>query len=231
MWSQWQHLKTAAIQMRRRGVAIRDVEKRLGIPRSTLSYWFKDVQMSAHHKKRLEIRARHSLIKARREATKWHNAQKDERIKLAISGGAELLSQIDIHNDAIAELALSLLYLGEGAKKKNGAILGNSNPLILRFFITSLQRLYKISANDVRCELHLRADQDAQKMIVYWSKILKIPRSNFTKPFFDKRTEGKASYPYYKGVCVVRCSRVAIQRRLVYIANTFCTSIVEQMRG
>ncbi len=231
MLSKWQHLKVEAIQMRKRGISIREVEKRLEIPRSTLSFWFQHIHLSQRYTLRLEKLAKLSLTKARKEAIKWHNAKKAERLRSAASEGAKVLNQIDISDDAIAELSLSLLYLGEGAKKKNGAILGNSNPLILKFFIKMLGRLYNISPADMSCELHLRADQNANQLVKYWSKTLGIPRSNFNKPSFDKRTTGKTTYPYYKGVCVVRCSRVAIQRRLVYIANTFCTEMVGHMRG
>ncbi|MEK7093090.1 MAG: hypothetical protein AAB927_01255 [Patescibacteria group bacterium] len=228
MSSKWLHLKERAVVMRKRGAAMRDIEKRLGISKSTLHYWFRSITLSDYHVQRLKKRADTALIKARRKAVKWHNAQKALRMKLAAEDGARSLANIDFANDAIAELALAILYLGEGMKKSVVTAMGNSDPLILKFFVATLVRLYKISPHDMKCEIHIRADQDPKKIKRYWSKTLGIPTSNFGKPSIDIRTAGRATYPHYKGVCIVRCSRVAIQRKLVYIATTFCRETAEQ---
>lgn len=214
--------------MRKRGAAIRDIEKRLGIRKSTLHYWFRDIRLSDLQVQRLKIRADAALVKARREAVKWHNAQKALRLKLAADDGARSLAHIDFADDAIAELALAILYLGEGMKKSAVTAVGNSDPLILKFFVAMLRRLYKIPVHHMKCEIHIRADQDPHKITRYWSRTLGIPATNFGKPSIDIRTAGIATYPHYKGVCIVRCSRVAIQRKLVYIASTFCRETAEQ---
>lgn len=213
--------------MRRRGVSTRDVEKRLGISRSTLSYWFRNVKLHPRFIKRMKIRHNRALIKARTEAVKWHNGQRIIRFEQAAQEAAKTLEQIDCKSDAVAELALSLLYLGEGMKKSDVTAMGNSDPEILIFFVRMMERLYNVRLQDMRCELHLRADQNPISMTRYWSKTLGIPVSNFRKPSLDKRTIGRPTYPHYKGVCIVSCGRVAIQRKLVYIATTFCRQIAE----
>lgn len=217
--------------MRKRGASIRDIESRLDIPRSTLSYWLRVVPISNHHKESLKRRADQALVKARKEAVKWHNAQKAMRMKLAEDDAWRTLERIDCLNNDILELALSLLYLGEGAKKSTVTAMGNSDPLVLHFFVQSLHRLYGIPLTDMKCELHLRADQNAKKMTRFWSRTLGIPSANFRKASFDSRTAGRTTYPDYKGVCIVNCSRVAIERKLVYIATTFCSKIAEGVGG
>lgn len=217
--------------MRKRGVAIRDVENRLGIRRSTLHYWFRDITLSDYHKQRLKKRADAALVKARVKAVVWHNAQKSKRMKLAYDSAVETLSKINNTDNSTLELALALLYLGEGMKKSGGTAMGNSDPLILRFFVSTLRRLYKIPVSEMRCELHLRADQNPKKITTYWSKTLDIPEKNFTRPTLDMRTVGRPTYLHYKGVCIVRCSRVAIQRKLMYIATAFCEQIAKKERG
>jgi len=63
----------------------------------------------------------------------------------------------------------------------------------------------------------------------YWSKELNAPVERFGKVSIDKRTLGKPTYPDYKGVCVVDCGNVAIQRKLVYISKKFCQKISENL--
>lgn len=231
MSSKWNHVKEKALLLRRRGVSTRDVEKRLGIARSTLSYWFRNVQLHPRYVKRMKARHDRALIKARLEAIKWHNGQKALRLEQAANDALRTLEKIDCNDDSIIELALALLYLGEGMKKSVATSMGNSDPLILRFFVKAMRRLYGIQTSQMKCELHLRADQDPKLLTRYWSKVLGIPFSNFRKPAIDKRTVGRPTYSHYKGVCVVNCSHVAIQRKLVYIATTFCNRITEQVGG
>ena len=226
MTTQGSYAKTRAIQMRKKGASVRDIEKRLTIARSTLSFWFKDVRLSRYHLRQLKRRADKSLIRARKEAVKWHHAQKIERLREAYSGANQTLSRVDYADNLTLELMLAMLYLAEGSKKNSQTLMGNSDPLILNFFVRSIHRLYAVPITAFKCNLHLRADQNPRKMQLFWARSLGIPSKNFGKPLIDKRTMGSATYPHYKGVCAVSCSRVAIQRKLMYIATAYCENSV-----
>ena len=56
-----------------------------------------------------------------------------------------------------------------------------------------------------------------------------VPINNFKSVSFDKRTQGKPTYLNYKGVCIVKCGRVAIQRKLIYLSRVYCTEIIENV--
>ena len=116
MRSKWFKLKSKAISFRREGKSLRDVESYLDIPRSTLSYWFKNIKLTPLQYKLLENRHKKSLTKARKEAVVWHNQQKIHRIQLAAEEAEKTLSKIKTKKEII-ELGLALLYLGEGSKK------------------------------------------------------------------------------------------------------------------
>lgn len=230
MQSRYQHLNLKAVAMRKKGVSLRNVEIELGIPKSTLSGWFKLLQLTPMQKRTLHIRWKGALSKARAGAKKWHNAQKANRLQKAKEEALAFLKAVG-HNNEMIELALALLYLGEGAKHSDNTSIGNSDPRILRFFIVSLNSLYGVPISDIRCELHLRADQSPSRMITYWSKALKITKSQIMSVSVDKRTVGRPTYPNYKGVCVVRCGRVAIVRKLLYIAHGFCDRVIAEHKS
>lgn len=227
MISRWSHLKPEAVQLRRKGASLTTIEKSLNIPRSTLSGWLRSIPLTQEQIVALSKKRYLALENARKKAVLWHNQQKEIRLKEAEHKALESLSQIDLQNNTILELALAMLYLGEGFKNDRTG-LGSSNPLILNFFITSLIEIYSIDRNKIKCELHLRADQDPVALKYYWSEILNIPLSNFTTISSDKRTAGSPTYSSYKGVCAVQCGNVAIQRRLVYLSQSFCEKIVSQ---
>lgn len=231
MKSRFELLRPEAIVLRQKGMSIRDIEVKLGIPRSTLSGWLKNIQIAKQHQEILYQNWLNALVLARTKAVIWHNAQKQARLAVAEKEAQEVLHKINFNNRETIELALALLYLGEGAKKSLKTALGNSDPLILRFFVRALNKIYGITPEQIRCELHLRADQDPTAMKKYWAEQLNLPLSSFRKASLDQRTKGTVTYSHYKGVCVVDCANVAIQRRLMYIAIGFCEQIASDARG
>ncbi len=229
MESKWFTLKSEAIMLRKKGLAIGAIEHQLQIPRSTLSGWFKDIKLSAKQKEKIIQNWKKKLVKSRESAILWHNQQKENRLLLAKEQALDILESINTSDKVILELALALLYLGEGTKKKVETSMGNTNPVILKFFITLMNHLYDIDIKKIKCQLTLRADQDPQKMKKFWSKELGLPISNFGYINIDKRTIGSKTYPYYKGVCYIICGNVAIQRKLLYLSEIFCSQVIKNL--
>lgn len=221
MISRWANLKPKAVALRREGNSIGSIENMLGIPRSTLSGWFRSVSLTKRQQAKLKKQSDQGLVKARVVAVRWHNTQKSARLKEAAEMGSEVLKRIP-NDTATLELALAFLYLGEGTKTHAGTSLGSSDIRIAKFFVQCMKKIYAVPIEKIKCYLHLRADQNSEKMKRYWSKELLLPLANFGKASIDKRAAGKTTYPHYKGVCLIECGRVDIQRRLMYIANGFC---------
>lgn len=225
MKSKWFGIKEKACALRQKGLSIRMIERQLKIPRSTLSGWFKDIPLTGQQLKKLDRSWRMGLVKARKLAVKWHNTQKNLRLKEAKSWAKQKCSAINFQDILPLHLAFSMLYLGEGFKGEGGTGMGNSDPMILRFFVAML-KTHDVPLSKIKCELHLRADQNPNDMQAFWSKELKLPLSNFMSVNFDKRTVGSPTYPSYKGVCVVRCGNIAIQRKLMYFSRIFCEQVI-----
>ncbi len=226
MQSKWYELKPQAIQLRQKGISLREVEKMLKIPRSTLSGWFRNIKLTKKQQEKIKSNWLKNLGKARKQAVKWHNKQKEARLMIAKNKAKEVLSKLNLKDNSIIELGLSMLYLGEGSKDGR-TLLGNSNPLILKFFISALKKIYELDITKIKCELHLRADQNPAEMRKFWSEELSIPVSSFTSVSLDKRTTGRPTYDTYHGVCIVRCGNIAIQRRLVYLSQSFCKKLTK----
>lgn len=227
MISKWFHLKEKATALRKNGFSIPHIEKQLKIPRSTLSGWFKTIVLTHQQKDKLRKEWLNALSKARKKAIIWHHDQKNKRLEQAKTQAAEILNKIDMPNLQIVELALAMLYLGEGFKKSDATALGNADPLILKFFLSILLNVYHLDPKKIRCELHLRADQNPEKMKRFWSQELNLSVENFKSISIDQRTKGSKTYSTYKGVCVIHCGNVAIQRRLLFLANMFCNKVID----
>lgn len=225
MLSKWYELKPKAIELRKRGLSIGDIERKIKIPRSTLSGWFKSIPLSLEQKEALRKKSNMALVKSRALAIKWHHKQKEIRLLKADTEANSVLSGIDLRNREILELALAMIYLGEGSKK-NLTSIGNTDPQILKFFMKSMQIIFNIKTSEFKCDIHIRSDQNGNNLIRYWSKTLGIPTNKFIS-IRDNRPVKTKTYPTYKGVCVVRCGKIAIQRRIICVARKYCQSIAD----
>ncbi|TSC89886.1 MAG: Uncharacterized protein G01um10143_376 [Parcubacteria group bacterium Gr01-1014_3] len=227
MDSKWSRKKHKAIYLRRRGLSIGRIEKELKIHRSTLSGWFKNVELTKEQKSNLIKRWKNGLVKAREVASQWHRNEKQKRLLVAQKEAEAVLNNLNMRNKATLEIALAMLYMGEGIKSKDSTGMGNSNPLLLKSFVYMLKNFYLIPDDKLRCDLYLRADQSPEKMKKFWSKELDLPIENFKFVNLDKRTIGSKTYPSYKGVCAVSCGNVAIKRKLLNISKGFCERLIK----
>jgi len=227
MKSRWFDLKDQAIKLRKQGLSMNIIERRYGIARSTLSGWFRKVKLTRTQKKKLLQNSSIALIAARKKAVLWHNEQKRQRLEEAKLQALHTLENINTSDERLLELTLAILYLSEGSKTTDETSIGSSDPLMLKFFLSCLKKVYNFDTSKIKCELHLRADQNPESVKCFWSKELKLSLNNFKQITIDKRTLGSKTYPHYKGVCALRCGNVAIQRRLLYLARFFCEKIVK----
>lgn len=218
-----------AVKLREQGFSIVEIEKKLHINRSTISPWIRGVELSPRQKERLLNNQKEGARKARLKAAVWHNKQKSIRVEAARVSALKLLESINTDDKNVLELALAMLYWGEGFKNDGNPGMGNTDPIILKFFIHALRFAYGISKESLTAQLHLRADQNEGKEIEYWSKILCIPRSNFKWTHFDKRTIGRKTYKNYHGVCTIYCHNVAIQRKLINISKYFAEEVLKRV--
>lgn len=219
-----------AVKLRKRGLSIGYIESKIGISRSTISSWLKRVELTKSQKNRLRNQWQLGMIKARKKAVLWHNFQKAKRLERAEREAEAVLKNLNLNNKNILDLALSMLYLGEGFKKSLNVGMGNADPNVLRFLIHVLKNNYQISKNALTAQLHLRADQNEQKEIRYWAKILNISEKNFKWTQFDRRTANRKTYSYYHGVCAIYCYDVAIQRKLLSISKQFINTVTTVAR-
>lgn len=206
-------LKRKAIALRRRGDSYPMIEKKLGIGRSTLSGWFRNIKLSQRAERIILRRKQQHIKEARSLAAQahWNNREaKKKVVEENILQDFSLLSLTVVHKEAL----LAMLYLGEGFKRRSTVGLGNSNPRLLSLFVRLLREIYEVSNIRLSCYVHLRADQDSAKEKRFWSKVLKIPMPQFRKSQTDKRTIGKKTWKGYHGVCIVYCHDAYIEKRL-----------------
>lgn len=200
-----QGIKEKVIRLRKSGKTYGEIRKEMGtsIPKSTLSNWCNGILLSQIEKEKIRIS---QIIGVKRGMETAWMVNKARREKYLASIDTRILPlQKRMKEVEVKKIALAMLYLGEGKKKTSSYLsLGNSDPKIIRLFLSLLRSAYVIEENKFRCIVQCRADQDTKALENFWSGLTSIPLEKFYTARIDPRTIGKPSRKLdYKGVCVI----------------------------
>jgi hypothetical protein len=190
--------KQKALIMRKKGMSYSQIKEKLGISKSTLSGWLFNMPLS---EKRIRELQADSPIRIERYRNTM-KAKKEARLR----GVYKKVSK-DIGNFLKRDLFLAglFLYWGEGTKRSNcSVVLTNTNPSMLKLFIKWLE-LFNVKRKDLKIKLHLYSDMNIKESLDFWSKELKIPLSQFRKPYIKKTSLKSITYKngFGKGTCCV----------------------------
>jgi hypothetical protein len=195
-------LKQKAIKLRQQGLSYTQIQEGLGlqVPKSTLSGWCMGIVLSHEAQEKLELLRKVSNQETRTLALAANNAKRTQYLLSLDEHNFHLSKLVEEKN--IAQIALAMLYLGEGSKTNKGALyFGNSNPVVIKLFMKLLRQCYPINETKFRASIQCRYDQDIQVLEVFWSDLTKIPLCQFYAARIDKRTIGNPTKkPDYKGV-------------------------------
>lgn len=197
-------LKFQAIALRKEGKTYSEIKNLLGkaIPKSTLSNWCADLSLNTRQLNRIERKVYAAGERGRAVALATKRIRRYEYLS-GLNKANEHLKQKIYRDKDIAKIVLATLYLAEGGKKQSGSLMfGNSDPKIIRLFLSLFELVYETKKEKFRCTVQCRADQDVSKLEKFWSETTTIPRVQFYTARIDKRTVGKVSRKQnYKGVC------------------------------
>jgi len=94
----------------------------------------------------------------------------------------------------------SLIYLCEGTRSKRQnrgkpeqIELVSSDPFIIKIFLNFLRKIIRIEENRLRGRLEIYSDRNEKQAKNYWSKITKIPVSQFQKPIIKESKKVRRS--------------------------------------
>ncbi len=95
-----------------------------------------------------------------------------------------------IDKSSLSELRaiLAMLYWGEGYKgtylyAEKTMDFANSDPTMIQVFINILRSLYQVDEKKFRVLLYCYSNQNVPDLIKFWSRLTKIPKVQFTKPY------------------------------------------------
>lgn len=171
--------KETAFNLRLRNKSYNEISKILDVPKSTLSFWFKDDDASKKIKKILERRAYLNTLK---RVKKWVAGNKARWEKWREEARTEARKEFENLSKNPLFIAGMMLYWGEGDNKsKNHVRLTNTDPRMIKIFSKFLINIIKVPKDKIKVGLILYPDLLEEECVNFWSFAAGLPKLNFYK--------------------------------------------------
>lgn len=176
--------KNIAIRLRRSGKSYGQIRTALGIPKSTLSVWLRDVKLSQESRRRILSRGHEKSIIALIKRNKYQTVLANKR-----AGEARDVARAEVRGLMDNPLFISgvALYWAEGYKKGASGSkwksfdFTNSDPEMVMVMMRFLDKVCKINKKDIKIQLMIHSNSEAERALRYWVGLTGVPRKQFIK--------------------------------------------------
>ena len=205
-----------AIKLRERGYSLKEIARELGVAKSSVSMWVRDVALSSMAEKRLLTKIKLGQFNAAKNKLAKTKAIEDEYIKKA----KKEISELNM-GGYYSKLLCALIYWCEGAKSCNAGVnFVNSDPNLIKEFLKLLRSSFELDESKFRPCIHLHSYHDIKKQLDFWSKITDIDKRQFIKPYI-KQNAGKRIHAHYEGCIAIKYHSNDLARQLNSVAKAF----------
>jgi len=187
--------KQKAINLRKAGNSYNQISKILKIPKSTLSYWFSDLEISQKAKSKILKRVNETSVASLIERNK-------NQTVVALERAEKIKKEAMVEVNKLAKSKLFLvgiaLYWAEGYKKGaygskwKGVDFANTDPKLILIMMKFFRKICGVPEEKIKIQIMLHSNQDISKAVIFWSKLTKKKKEKFIKTFiFPQKTKNK----------------------------------------
>lgn len=202
-------LRKSAQKLRRGGASYGEISKKLGVAKSTLSYWLKDILLKPEDRKRLYTKQIEVLLQGPKSQKDRRAREVEQIIKEA---GEEVKLPLSFET---LRLVGAALYWGEGSKGKRAQVT-NSDPYLILFMVRWIESIFKIPASSLKARLNIYPQQNELKIKKFWSDLTDIPLENFGKSYIKPISKGYKKNNLYYGTMRVEVPKSANIRYQIF---------------
>jgi hypothetical protein len=151
--------------LRAQNHTLADIARTLGVSKSSVSLWVRDVPYTPSLRLRGPHRRPHPAHEAKLRQIDELNRQ-----------GRDCIGRLSEEEFLVAGVAL---YAGEGAKGDGTVQFANTDPAMIRFFCAWLRRFFDVDASRLRMRVYLHQGLNLESAEAFWSKLTGVPREQF----------------------------------------------------
>lgn len=186
--------KQDAIKLRRQGLSYNEITKKLGTPKSTLSYWLRDIKLSKVAQKRISNNKFTKSTLKLIERNKNQTLIAQEKYKNIIDDA--IIEYDNFKNEKLFIAGVSL-YWAEGYKKgaKTSKLkvidFANSDEQMISLMMIFFRRYLNVPEDKFRIQIIVHPNINIEKSTSKWSTVTKIHKSQFIKTYSKAPTSSK----------------------------------------
>lgn len=225
------HISKMKTELRQKAIDMRiddeasysEIKKKLGVAKSTLSYWLRDHPLSS---KRIGELRKIGWEKGEVSREKYRNTMRGKKEKIRASVYKEEKEKFRNLSHETLYVAGLMLYSAEGGKKDAHRItIANTDVAIILFFIKWVQMFFDIEVGQLRFQLHLYENMNIGNEELFWRKSFlgKVKKDQFYKT--QIRTLKAGSFTYRgsnnHGTCSVFVSSTEKKVKLIESIRAF----------
>lgn len=159
-----------ARKLRADGHYVADIAERLGVSKSSVSLWVRDVEIEP-----LRRRLSHRTGRAHPQHLA-RLAEIDECNRLGVE-------RIGVLSDEALLASGVALYAGEGSKNEGKVLFANTDHGMVAFFCFLLRRFFDIDEKRMRARVYLHKGLDLDAAETFWCEVTGIPSAQFQAPY------------------------------------------------
>jgi transposase-like protein len=211
------NIKKKARALRKSGAFFGEITKELGVPKSTLHYWVREIRRPAHLSKEARIKWLKTIQPLGAQANRKKRVKEIEEI---IKKVKKEVGTYDLSDVKTLRMVLSMLYWAEGTKLPKSAQIefANTDPKMALLFITLLRKCYPIDEEKLKARLHLHHYHNIKKAEKFWSDLLDVPLEQFYKVYIKPRSKTKKFRRNFMGICFIRYGNTDLKHKILNTA-------------
>jgi transcriptional regulator with XRE-family HTH domain len=166
---------------REEGRSVKELAALLGVSRSSISLWVRDIELTSEQREALRRR-----MGARIDGSRANAVIALERRKEAQASG-----RARARRGELLHVAGCMLFWAEGSRARNTVEFVNSDPAMIKFFVAFLRSCYAVPDSKVAVTCNLFADhEDRQREIEdFWLTLVGLPRARLRKTTVNRLLE------------------------------------------
>jgi predicted transcriptional regulator len=213
-------LKLKAKALRKKGLSVKEIQKRLKVSRSSVSLWVRDVKLTKRQLEKLYLNKKTGQLKGSIIAAINKTKIREDITKVLTGEGKKEVGKISRRDRFIAGV---VLYFAEGEKSGEHINFSNSDPRAIKFMVDWFREFCKIPEEKFRCSLYIHDNLNESKGKKFWSKLTKIPLSQFRKSYIVKNNSNRLrKTKNLYGVLRIGTSDVNLHRKIMgWISGVF----------
>jgi Homeodomain-like domain len=188
--------------LRSRGLPLTEIASRLGVSKSSVSLWVRDVAFEPLPR----------VTRGRRRGPNALQRRRQAEIDRLLDEGRARVGQLSEREFLVAGVAL---YAGEGSKGDGSVRFANTDARMIIFFCAWLRHFFQIDESRLRVALYLHEGLDLAAATAYWSGVTGVPASQFGKPYRAVPDPSIRRAKHVHGCVSIRYSCSATHRSII----------------